>query len=301
MKAVFIGAVRISYECLEEVLTQGVDVNAIFTVDDEIAPTTSGCVSFEELADRQGIPIYKIKSINDEKSLDIIRGLNPDVIFVIGWQQIISRPILKIPKRGVIGMHSSLLPKYRGHAPVNWAIINGERKTGITMMYLDERVDGGDIIGQKEVDIEFADNCRTIYEKLSVKAKELLRKNLQDIDKGTVRRIKQKAFYSAMPRRRPEDGIIDWSKNTLDLYNWIRALTRPYPGAFTYYHGRKIFFWEAVVINDLDDKDNSVLPGTIIGKERNNALIVKTKDAALKICDYSIVDYDDIDIGGRFG
>ena len=201
MKTVFIGAVEISYRCLEEILSLGVDVRAIFTVNDQKKLNISGCIPFDGLASKRAIPIYKVNSVNDKENIKRIEEIGPDIIFVIGWQQLISSSILGIPKRGSIGMHSSLLPKYRGHAPVNWAIINGEKKTGITMIYLNECADKGDIIGQKEVDIEFEDTCKTIYDKLTLKARELLRENIDGIRRGSIKPIKQKDIREPMPKR----------------------------------------------------------------------------------------------------
>ena len=152
-----------------------------------------------------------------------------------GWQRLICKEILDIPKLGTIGFHSSLLPKYRGRTPVNWAIIAGEKETGITMFYLTEEADAGDIIAQKTFPIMLNDDCNTVYKKSAKAGAELIVEFLPKISKGVAPRLHNPSrSYPAYPKRTPADGEIDFNRGAPDVYNFIRALTRPYPGAFTF-------------------------------------------------------------------
>ncbi|NIT59122.1 MAG: hypothetical protein GWN00_23735 [Aliifodinibius sp.] len=247
-RIVFIGCVQEGKECLEEILEADGHVVAILTFTDEFAARTSGAVSFEHISQSYNIPLYKVKSTNTPESVALLREIEPDVIFVVGWTRLVSAEVLAIPKYGCIGMHASLLPKYRGRAPVNWALINNEKVTGNTMILLDEGVDTGDILLQRTIPITLSDTCRTLYDKVSVAGRGMIREIIPYLKRGQLPRKPQNdAEASVMPKRSPEDGLIDWNKSALELFNWVRALTHPYPGAFTYFQGKKLFVWEAQI------------------------------------------------------
>jgi methionyl-tRNA formyltransferase len=270
LKTVFIGAVEEGRECLEELISLDVHVGAIFTFTDEIAQKTSGAVSFDEIAERYSIPIYKVKSTNNDEVIDKIRKFYPDVIFVIGWTRLICSAILSIPPLGCIGMHASLLPKYRGRAPVNWVLINGEKETGNTAILLSEGVDTGKIIAQRKIMISFSDTCQSLYHKVANSGRDMIRELVPKLVSRQVVAIEQDETDAfEMPKRTPNDGLIDWSKSAIELYNWIRALTTPYPGAFTYLRNKRLLVWEARLCHYpyLDYRLNKLekwSPGTII-------------------------------------
>jgi methionyl-tRNA formyltransferase len=188
----------------------------------------------------------------------------------------ICREILDIPALGAFNLHGSLLPAYRGRCPVNWVLINGEKRTGVTLHYMIDKPDAGDIVGQKEVEISFTDTARTLYDKLCLSAKELLDELLPLINKGQIPRQKQDlkagSYYGG---RRPEDGRIDWNKSVQDIYNLIRGVTEPYPGAFAFLeNGEKIIIWWAEPVKS----DISKVPGEVeISKE--NIRVYTGKDA----------------------
>jgi len=163
MKIIFIGGVRIGYTVLKSVYESGYIVDTVFTLPKN--SSASDYVNFESLVSKYDTKLIRATDVNKLSCVDIIQDISPDLIIVCGWQQLISKEILSIPKLGAIGFHSSLLPKYRGRAPVNWAIIMGERKTGITMFHLTESADSGDIIAQKAFPIMLNDDCNTIYKK----------------------------------------------------------------------------------------------------------------------------------------
>lgn len=245
-RIVFVGCVAEGRECLQEILQAGGNVVAVVTFTDELARKTSGAVSFESTATEHGIPLYKVRSTNTPESIALLKELTPDVIFVVGWTRLVSAEALRTPSLGCIGMHASLLPKYRGRAPVNWAIINDEKETGNTMLLLDDGVDTGDILLQKRIRISFSDTCETLYAKVARAGREMIREIMPFIASGRLpRKPQQHELATVMPARKPEDGLIDWRKSSRELYNWVRALTHPYPGAFTLHNERQLLIWQA--------------------------------------------------------
>ena len=252
MKIIFIGTVKIGHTILESILCFSWKVDLIITLDNKYRERTSGYIDFHSLAEKYNSEILYVDDINSIENIKIISQVKPDLIIVCGWQRLICKEILKIPTLGVIGFHSSLLPKYRGRAPVNWAIIMGERMTGITMFYLEEEADVGDIIAQKSFPILFNDDCNTIYEKAAMHGSEMILKYLPDIAKGTAPRIHNESKnYPLYPKRAPEDGLIDFNRSSLDVYNFVRALTKPYPGAYYYNNnGDKVTVWKISIIFD---------------------------------------------------
>jgi methionyl-tRNA formyltransferase len=156
----------------------------------------------------------------------------------------------------VAGIHASLLPKYRGGAPLVWAIINGEKTTGVSLFYFDQGVDTGDVIAQKKIEISDTDDIRTVYEKATLAAVDVLRESLPLIREGQAPRIPQDhANATIFPQRKPEDGLIDWTRTPDEIRNFIRAQTRPYPGAFTVLEGKKVTIWDADIV-DLNSENN---------------------------------------------
>lgn len=285
MRIVFIGCVKEGKECLKEILARKGNVVAIFTFTDELAGSTSGAVSFQDISEKHNIPLYKVKSTNTLEPVVLIKKLNPDVIFVIGWTRLVCSEILAIPKYGCFGMHASLLPKYRGRAPVNWAIINNESETGNSMILLDEGVDTGKVILQKRFSITISDTCQTLYEKVAQAGRAMIRQVLPMLGNSPLPTITQnESEATVMSKRTPEDGIIDWNKSALELFNWVRALTHPYPGAFIYFQNRKLFIWEARIAHYYQGKLNGNLkekknPGTVIST--TDGIIVTTGEDEL--------------------
>lgn len=276
-QVVFVGCVEVGRECLEELLECGADVRAVITLDPELARTTSGYVTFDALAWRFGFPVFPVRSVDDADVIARLRGLAPDVIFVIGWQRLLPRMVLEIPRHSCVGMHASLLPRYRGHAPVNWAIINGERETGMTMLYLDERADAGDIIDQRAFPIELEDTCATVYAKAALAGRQMLRTHLAGLLSGIAPRRPQVRLETPMPRRRPEDGAIDWGGPSRAIYDWVRALTRPYPGAFSFVGGRRLYVWETRLVAGAKP---DLAPGTVV-RVGLEGVLVATGDGVL--------------------
>ena len=260
MKIVFVGGVEIGYTVLESIYASGYHVNTVFTLEFDKKEQTSGFIDFEPLTLHHNSTLIRVNSINEQRYIDQIKQIAPDLIIVCGWQRLVCKEILDIPKYGTIGFHSSLLPKYRGRAPVNWAIIAGEKETGITMFYLTEEADAGDIIAQKSFPILLDDDCDTIYKKSAKAGAELITEVLPKFENDSVMRIHNPSKnYPAYPKRTPSDGEIDFKRSSLDVYNFIRALTKPYPGAYTYLpNGDKLTIWKAAIVfdeNQLNEND----------------------------------------------
>jgi methionyl-tRNA formyltransferase len=280
LRVVFVGAVEEGRECLHALLEYGANVVGIFTFTDAIAAKTSGAVDFTEIADQHNIPLYKVKSTNTPEAVEMFRALAPDVIFVVGWTRLVSSEILQIPKYGCFGMHASLLPKYRGRAPVNWAIIHNEKLSGNTAMLLNEGVDTGQVVAQKAFPISLADTCQTVYHKVAAAGKEMAVEILRAIENGNLQVLPQNDDEATeMPRRRPEDGLIDWHCDALTIFNFVRALTHPYPGAFSYLNEKTVFIWEARIahypyLNKPVFEFESLEPGTVI--DVADGILVKT-------------------------
>ncbi len=257
MNIVFFGATELGYKCCRQIVENKLaNVCGIFTIPKEfnisysdIPVSNVNFADFHELGREFGIPVKDVTGKMGSYT-ESIKDLNPELIVVIGWYYMIPENIRNIASKGCVGMHASLLPKYRGGAPLVWAIINGEEKTGLTFFYLDDGVDSGDIIAQNEIEIYLNENIKDIIDKVTVAALNITNEYIPLLASGTAPRIKQdetKATY--FPQRKPEDGLIDWSWDTKKIKDFLRAQTKPYPGAFTILNGKKLTIWDADIID----------------------------------------------------
>jgi len=293
MRIIFMGATEFGFKCLGKLLSMKEDIVAIYSIPRMFKISYSKkpikiatYKNFKGIAKRFNIPFIEITGKMKEYE-NQIRNFKPDFILAIGWYYMIPKKIRDIPRLGCVGIHNSLLPKYRGGAPLVWAIINGEKKIGVSFFYFGEGVDNGDIIAQKEVSITKKDNIRTVYKKATKVALKILETYIPLIKKGKAPRLKQnknKATY--FPQRKPEDGLIDWNKSSWEIYNFIRAQTKPYPGAFFLNKkGKKIKVWASQLF--LEKKKINQKPGAILnwGKEK---IKITTRDGYLTITDWEI-------------
>ncbi len=238
-RIVYIGAERVGLVCLQKLMDLGKNVVAVLTADDSLEYKIADFVSFDENVEK--IPLYKVVNTKDPETMLLIKNFKPDLIIVISWSQIIPKEILDYAPLGCIGIHYSLLPERRGGAPLNWAIIDGLRKSGITLFFYDSGVDTGDIIAQKEFDITDIDTPRELLNKICILAPEIIEENIDSVENGTVLRIKQDERMATYTKsRKPEDGLIDWNKQIDEIYNFIRAIAPPYPCAFTCLGDKKL-------------------------------------------------------------
>jgi methionyl-tRNA formyltransferase len=246
LNLVVIGAGASAWYCTKRLLDEKYVVAAYITLTDDLAKHKSTYKSIDDLAASFSFPVIKVADINEANVVQTIKELKPDLIISMGWSQIIGRDILSIPVLGTIGTHISLLPKYRGHSPLNWGIIMGYKEWGITLFYLEERVDTGEIIAQKIFPIGARDDAQTLYSQATYYGIDLLIDALIKIKEGTLKTIKQPILPERpLSKRKPEDGLIDWTSNGIEILNLIRALAKPFPGAYCYLNGKKLFIWKA--------------------------------------------------------
>lgn len=246
LRIAFIGCVEEGRRTLQGLLDLGEDIAAVFTFEPARAASISGAARFDDLTTERSIPLHLVASINSPEAVATMRAVDPDVVFCVGWTQLLGRDILTAPRLGCLGFHASLLPTYRGRAPVNWALINGETATGNTLMVLDEGVDTGDIVAQRAITITDEDTCGTVYDKVAATELDMIREVMPLLHLGVMpRRPQDHTRATVVGRRRPEDGVISWDRPSRRILDWVRALTHPYPGAFTSIAGRTVHVWRA--------------------------------------------------------
>ena len=268
----------------------------------------------KEFALENNLPIYQPDSIkNNTEFINTIKKLEPDIICVVAYGKILPKEILQIPKYGCINLHGSLLPKYRGAAPIQWAILNGDRTTGVTTIYMDENMDAGDIILKQEVKIEENETTGELWNRLSIIGADLLLKTIKNIEDGTVKREKQSQDYTIAPMLNKEMSKIDWNNKTaLQIKNLVRGLN-PIMGAYSLYKNIKIKFWK---VNDLKIEDfimdfpqykeniSLIEPGVILIADSKTGLYIKSKDGIIKVLEIQgenakKMNYDDFLRGNK--
>jgi len=261
MRVIVFGYSEVGYVCLEELLAQGAQVVAVVTHEDRPGEEI-WWRSVADLARQQGIPVHFPADVNAPEFVALLREYAPDLIFSFYFRNLLSPEILALPPHGGLNLHGSLLPKYRGRAPVNWVLVNGETETGVTLHYMVPRADAGDIVAQRRVPIAFEDTAWTLYRKITAAAREVIRETWPLLREGRAPRWPQDLSQgSYFGRRTPEDGRIHWNWPAVRIYNLIRAVTHPYPGAFTFLQGRKLFIWWAQPLEEAGGRREP--PGTI--------------------------------------
>jgi methionyl-tRNA formyltransferase len=254
--------------------------------------------SVGELAELHNIKVIKQNKIaGDQRLREYLQSLSPDLYVLSSFRNLLDAELLALPSMGAINLHMAPLPRYRGAHPENWAIINGEKKMGFTVHFLDEGIDSGDILLQDEISIMPEDDILSLTFKLAIAGPSLLVNALHDIKSGTIKRIPQlESDASYYPPRTPKDGFIDWSQRAYQIQNLVRALTIPYPGAFTYCMGNKVTVWRVRLV-DLDYTE--IGAGNVIYTSAEG-IVVKTGDGTLLISDFDLGgDLNIKDLKGR--
>lgn len=279
MKAVVLAYTDIGVEGIEALLRSGFDIAAVFTHADE--PHESAMYrSVAESAASRGIPVFAPVDINHPMWVARIRSLAPDIVFSFYYRRLVSQAILDIPHAGCLNLHGSLLPRYRGRCPINWVLVKGETETGITLHYMTPRADDGDIVAQHRIAIGNDDTARTLFEKTAAATQILLDEILPTLLAGTAPRRPQDASQATyFGGRKPSDGDIPWSQSAQAVRNLVRAVARPYPGAFSYTGDRKIFFWKADAIK-VPPHRKTAKPGAVLS---TNPLDIACGDGAIRI------------------
>ncbi|MFN0316849.1 MAG: formyltransferase [Burkholderiales bacterium] len=251
MKAVVFAYHNVGYRCLSVLLAHGVNVPLVVTHADSAAENI-WFSSVAALAASHGIAVVTPEDPNDEVFVQQMAALQPDFLFSFYYRQMLKVPILELPRHGALNMHGSLLPKYRGRTPVNWAILKGERETGATLHYMVEKPDAGDIVAQQAVPILPNDCAKEVFDKVTLAAEMALDRVLPSLMEGKApRQAQDSARGSYYGGRKPEDGRIDWSQSNVQVHNLVRAVAPPYPGAFTMAEGRKIHIYATRVVENV--------------------------------------------------
>ena len=247
MRTVWVSFDTIGRDCLEEAAEAGAELVGVVTLPGPIDPSRSGQCSFDDVAARIGAALHETRDVNAEETLAFVGELAPELIFVVGWSQLVHDPFIALAREGVFGMHPTLLPRHRGRAPVPWAILSGLARTGVTLFEIvDATADAGAIVGQAVVDIAPDETATTLFERLAEAHVQLIRESVPLLLERTAPRIGQDPRRaSTWHKRVPADGIIDWETRAPYLYDWVRAHTRPYPGAFTWLGDEKVIVWRA--------------------------------------------------------
>ena len=297
MKIVLIGSVLSSQIALQAMIDSEYPVDMVFSLGEEYSKDVSGYFPIHETAMRYNIPFRKFKKIGDKENVDLLREIQPDYIFVIGLSQIVKKEIMDCAKECVIGFHPTPLPKYRGRAAMVWQVLLGVHETKISLFQIDEGMDSGDNLGQEDYVIEDTDYADAIEDKLNAALARLLPKVLQQMMDGTLKPVKQNeedAVYLLI--RRPEDGQIDWKEPVEKIQRLIRAVARPYPGAFGMYDGEhKIIIWRA---DYLENKRYIGIPGQICEIHDDYFDIVGI-DGIIRIKEYENVDQVKLLVGHK--
>lgn len=281
MKIIFMGTPDFSVGPLKAIVEAGHEVVGVVTQPDKEKGRGKQVLytPVKEAAIELGLKVYQPVKVRDEEFVNVLRELNADIMVVSAFGQILTPEILNMTKYGCVNIHASLLPKYRGAAPIQWSIIDGEEKTGITIMQMNEGIDTGDILTVSEVVIEPKETGGSLFDKLAKTGAELIVSTLEKIEAGDVTPVKQddsKSNYAKMLKK--ELGNIDFNKSAVEIERLIRGLT-PWPSAYTKLGSKTLKIWDADV---LDKNYEEAVPGEIVDIDKN-AVYVKTGEGTLVI------------------
>lgn len=284
MRVLFMGTPEFAVPTLEA-LIEAHEVIGVYTQPDK--PKGRGkAMAFppvKEKALEYNIPVYQPVKVRDESVVDEIRKMNPEAIVVVAFGQILPESILNIPKYGCINVHASLLPKYRGAAPMQWSIIDGEKETGITTMYMAKGLDTGDMILKEVVPMDPKETGESLHDKLSVMGGPLILETLKQIEEGCAPRIPQDDSLSCYAHMLTKElGCIDWTKDAASIERLIRGLNS-WPSAYTIWNGKTLKIWDSEVVEYEGVEEN----GTVIAKDKYS-FTVKCGKEALKILEVQL-------------
>ena len=281
MNIIFMGTPDFAAESLKEVIKSEYNVQAVVTNPD--SPKGRGkkmiATPVKEVAIKNNLPVYQPLKVKENfEFIDMLKNLNPDVICVVAYGKILPKEILEIPKYGCINVHASLLPKYRGAAPIQWSILNGDEKTGVTTMYMDIGMDTGDMILKEEVKIGESETTGELWNRLSIIGANLLVKTLKEIENGTAKRIPQGNDFTVAPMLSKDMSKIEWKNKTAkEIKNLVRGLN-PIMGAYSMFNGKKIKFWKVDALDENDIEVKNILGDIDLESEKaGNVLLADSK------------------------
>lgn len=298
LKVLFMGTPDFARDSLKAIYEKGHEILSVITVPDRPKGRGMKLIYSEvkEYALENGLEIMQPDKLRgNEEIIEKIKEMNPDVICVVAYGRILPKEILDIPKYGCINVHPSLLPKYRGSAPIQWAILNGDEKTGVTTMYLDEEMDSGDIILKEEVEIDKDETSGELWDRLSKIGADLLVQTLEQIEDGTASREKQGKEFTIAPMLEKSQAKIDWENKTArEIKNLVRGLN-PIMGAYSKLNGKKIKFWKVDTITTeefiekyqefkgYEYRFSEIEPGTILYIDKKQGIYIMTKEGILLV------------------
>jgi len=289
-KIVFCGCSSAGLEVLDFLISKNFEISHIISLNSQQATqyNVSGYASFDEIARKNNIPIYfpKTYSLKDSEDIGFFEKNNFDLLLLGGWQRLIPEIILSKLKIGGIGFHGSseLLPKGRGRSPVNWSLIEGKTQFILHAFLMTPGIDDGDVITHEIFDINEWDTCQSLYYKISIIQKRILAEIIPKLVSNNFKHTPQTGEPSYYAKRTPDDGLIDWSKSVHEIYNFVRALTRPYPGAFTFLNGQRLNIWKSQPFDSKIKYESK--NGQIVEKFSTGDFVVGCKDGLLLITDY---------------
>jgi methionyl-tRNA formyltransferase len=271
MRTVWVSFDTIGRDCLQAAAEAGAEIVGVVTLPGPVDPNRSGHCAFDQLAASHGAVLVETADVNAESTLDAVRALDPELVFVVGWSQLVREPFIALVREGVFGMHPTLLPRHRGRAPIPWALLSGLARTGVTLFEIvDASADSGAIVGQAVVDIAADETAETLFARIADAHVELIREYVPQLLARSAPRIPQDPRRaSTWPKRAPADGIIDWETRAPYLYDWVRAQTRPYPGAFTFLGDEKVVVWRARPV----ELDEAAPAGTIVASQPDGPVV----------------------------
>lgn len=298
LNIVFMGTPDFAEESLKSLIEAGYNILAVVTNPDKPQGRGMKLVAspVKQCAEEKEIPVYQPEKVrNNSEFIEEMKKLNPDVICVVAYGKILPQELLDIPKIGCINVHGSLLPQYRGAAPIQWAVLNGDKTTGVTTMYMDAGMDTGDMILKEEVTIGEDETTGELWNRLSKIGGDILVKTLKLLEAGNAPREPQGEDYSMAPMLKKEMAQIDWQNQTAkQIHNLVRGLN-PIMGAYTFWDGRKVKFWKVKALTDeeflqvydemkeYDYKLADIIEGTVLLAEEKQGLYLKAKEGIIQV------------------
>ena len=298
LNVLFMGTPDFAQKSLQSLIEANYNVVGVVTNQDKPKGRGMKMVAspVKEYAMEKNIPVYQPEKVrNNTEFIEKVKELAPDIICVVAYGKILPKEILEIPQLGCINVHASLLPKYRGAAPIQWAVLNGDKTTGVTTMYMDIGMDTGDMILTEETEIGAEETTGELWDRLSIMGGELLVKTLKNIENGTVTRTKQGENFTLAPMLNKEMAKIDWENKTAqEIHNLVRGLN-PIMGAYTFLEGKKIKFWKVKILKEenlleifpeLEEylfKLKDVTVGTILFANDKKGLFIKANEGIIEV------------------
>lgn len=289
LNLVFIGCVDFSATLLRCVISLN-SVQVLGIVTRNSSKFNSDFYSLTPIAVEHNIPVFIYENSYEVDFVDWLKEKRPDVVYCFGWSHLLTKEVLDIPRLGVIGYHPTALPKNRGRHPIIWALALGLKETGSSFFIMDEGADSGDLISQKKVQIKFDDKAYTLYSRLETVALKQVKEFTPLLDSGQIQRTSQDESQANYWRKRNKsDGEIDWRMPAIGIYNLVRALTHPYPGAHCHYDGSEHKIWACQIVSDVYPAEEiiHIEPGQVI-RSSDNIIDVRCGDGVVRLLQHEL-------------